>query len=370
MELNNEHLKAHASRWRTGRAKALAKRGLYEVWFVMVHDVERAEAYWLRYTLLVPKVKLESETLDAAGGVSALWFAKFAAGDPSRNFVVKKSFPLSACRGTPASARPFEGQEILQVGDRDATLCLGAARASFSTPAGRKVAWDLSFDHFLPPYKHVPLLAKLLRISTTIPVTTHPNLSVTGTIEVDGESRNLTGVPGNCTHITGLRYSEPWVWAHCNAFEGNPGAWLALSGKAGKMTLAFHDGQAPYLFNGISALRAVSYESSLTRVVASAKRKDCQLRVEVEVPREALIGVEYAGPVGERMWCYNSEVASAKVEVTDLGANGGRAMRRREFTSSASTAFETTWLEPLESLPALAWEAEDAGDAEGADAGQ
>ena len=86
-------IKANKSNWNKSTTQKVAKKGLYDVWYIIIDDIPRRESYWIRYSLLVPKGDISSNSdadIDSLNGGAALWFGYFNANKPSENYMIKK----------------------------------------------------------------------------------------------------------------------------------------------------------------------------------------------------------------------------------------------------------------------------------------
>ena len=226
--LKNALLKANKSIWES-RVNKITKKGLYEVWFTMVDDLPREEAYWIRYTLMCPqtKTKLAPEQeldsyIDSLGGDGMLWMGYFNAKDPSKSFMIKKAFPLSSVEGT-------KGDTIIKIAENEGNLT--GIKGGFETKSGKNVSWDLQFTRFIEPLIVTPDIAKKLKFTNTIAKGTHPNTRISGSITLNGTKNEMNEVPGIHYHTYGDGYKVPWEWLSCHTFKGAPNAYLDLGYK-------------------------------------------------------------------------------------------------------------------------------------------
>jgi len=345
-------ISTNTSTWSPENERSIGKRGLYEVWFLLVNDAAKNHAYWIRYTLLVPKAS-GRKVLAMNKGEALLWFGIFDAKRPGASFILKKSYPLNAAQ--PSGVLDGGRYRVMKIGVAELTLDMARGEISTSQPA-RSVSWNLNIANLLAPYHHVPPIAKLLRITTTIPIT-QPDLMASGEIVVDGDVRKIESAHATLTHIIGKEYADPWVWAHCNSFLGAPGAFFEMIGRDDKASLGFFDGKREYFFNKVSTMLKVKKEWTLTGMTFSVDTPQIEIKGVITVPKEALVGVEYKGPKGEKIYCYNSEVGSGKITLI-LKSKGHDTREEHNYTCSGAFAFETTHLKPVEGIKFLPWESE------------
>ncbi|HMF31280.1 MAG TPA: hypothetical protein VKK79_07700 [Candidatus Lokiarchaeia archaeon] len=377
--------------WNPLNFKALKhtlRKGLYEVYFLMVTLPQTREAFWIRYTLLIPRQLVprfvnslnfppSSTELPAMlqnySGAGMLWFAFFSARDPSVNFAVKQPYALDAItselwmltsRGLPKSPEQLLFPiTVIRLGN--STLWPNGASGSIDLTQNNcqtqisQLQWDLTFAGYHEPYAHVPNLARRLGLVTTIPVTIHPAIFVNGQVTFnDGEKVfSIENAAGTLTHIIGRNYAKTWAWAHCNAFEGAPGAFFELSCLGGLATFGIFDGTTHYYFNRVQDITKVKCHASFTAVDVRVVGRYSRVEGKIWVPPEFLLGVEYFGPAGEQMYCYNSEIASSEFKIFKIDRATREESLVQVLVSECTTAFETTHFKPLSDIPNLIrWE--------------
>lgn len=328
-------------------------RGWYEVWYLTAWDVPGRNGFWIRYTALSPRDP-------GRAGECALWFVRTCADHPERNVALKQSLPIE--RWTSAAGDRFR----LNVGD--AVLDDGGARGALES-GGHKVEWDLAWFSSAGEYRPVP--AALRGRAKSDVVVPHWDGRASGKIRVDGEEIALASAPLTQAHIFGTRYSPGWQWAHGAGFAGAPGLVAeALSGRvkvAGLKTPALTtlgcagagrrhetgslltllgnraalEGALPAgAWTGMNALgslpagRQTALGPGLTWTVES-RGTDADYRWRIRARSLDLAVVEYTGPVGERLNCYNTTRAESVLTVTPR--DGGP---ERTYESRGTTAFE------------------------------
>lgn len=343
-------IKSSKSKWSEGSTSDISKKGLYEVWYIFIFDTPSNEAYWMRYTVLVPKVNVKAVE-KANGPVAGLWLAYFNSEVPGKNMLLKNLAPLSEARGTRELVHGK--RSIFSIGDSE--LSLDGARGTLATKSGKNVSWELEFSNFMEPYMHIPPVGRVLKLVSSIPSTTHPNIYISGNMMINGENKRLESVPGTMTHVTGSKYGKPWVYVHCNAFENEPDAYLEFTARGKTCLFGFHDGNEKIFFNKIRSLLNTTASWSITGLSFRGKDKHHEITGEVTLEKSDLLGVEYVGPRGEKIYCYNTEVANAEITITSRG-KGPEASTTKKYVAKRCAAMETTWLNPLDGLPLVRWE--------------
>ncbi len=364
INLKKEVISAGQSVWNKNKGSKITKKGLYEVWYTMVSDHEREEGYWIRYTLLCPKSTTKKQEgqrlndyLDSLGGDGMLWLGYFNVKEPSKNYIIKKGFPLSTVEGS-------KNESIIKI--QDAEITLDGMKGGFETKEGKKVSWDLSFSHFMEPLIVTPDIAKKLNISNTVVKSTHPNLRISGNITLDGTSKNIKDAAGIQYHTYGDGYFDPWSWLNCHTFKNAPDAYLDFGKKiiGGAATAEFFDGNESVtwwnakLLKKLKLMKKFQFERTITSISFKVEFKGTALEAEISSPKNAIIAVEYSGPQGNNFYCYNSEVGDCKLKITKKDEEGN-LIEEKEYNAEKSVCFESVFDSPQEGIKYLPWDKEE-----------
>lgn len=291
-----------AERWNTLQWDGTP--GHYEVYYLSLTDRASGAGAWIRYTMLAP---LSGEA------TASLWFM---AMDPAGSVLGRKAdFPIAELH---AAAEPFE----LRIGD--AVLGDRGMRGAFED-----VAWELEWEPRLPAAGHVHPLLRKAGIAKTILFLPHPDLRVSGTLTAAGRELELADAWGGQAHLWGSKHATRWAWAHCNDFttldgEPRPDSWIdgvsVFVPRAGREI----GPNSPVVgrfdqrdFSSTGPLRVVRNRSrfGLTSWRFEATDGNRKVEVDVDAPRQSLVGVTYHDPDGDLAYCYNTEIASMRVHV-------------------------------------------------------
>jgi hypothetical protein len=315
--------------------------GHYEVYYLSATDRGSGCGLWIRYTMVSP---LDGEA------TCSLWLM---AMDPRDGTLVGRKHTRPASE-LAATADPFE----LRIGDSVLT-------DRGMTGAFEDCRWDLRWEPGVPPAEHVHPFLRRAKIAKTVLVLPHPAFEVEGTVAFDGRTLELEGARGGQAHLWGSKHAARWAWAHCNDLEGldgepRPDAWIdgvsvfvpRFGREIGPNTpvVGRFAGQN---FASTSPLRVTRNESrfGLTSWRFEAVDGDRKLVVDVDAPREQLVGVTYHDPDGDLAYCYNSETASMHVRVWQRDrslAEGWRVLD--ELVAPGRAHFEYAQREPLPDL--------------------
>jgi hypothetical protein len=329
-------MNANVLRWDGGPAH-------YEVYYLSLTDARSATGLWIRYTMRSP--------LTGAGECS-LWF--MAMDRDGARFARRATYPIEELV---AQRDPFR-------------LNLAGADLSDRGMAGgfEDAAWELSWVPSLPAAEHVDRLLRRAGLAKTILVLSHPDLAVSGTVRFGGRELVLDGARGAQAHLWGSKHASRWTWAHANDLrtpqgEPRPGAYLdgvsvyvpRLGRRLGPSTpLVGRFGGDD--FRSTSPLHVTRNASRFGLTTWRFEARDGRRKVvgEVDAPRSSLVGVTYHDPDGDLAYCYNSEVASMRLNLWDRTSRGRSGWVMRETLVADGTAhFEYAQRAPVDGVELL-----------------
>jgi hypothetical protein len=322
--------------------------GHYEVYYVTFTDPRSGVGFWIRYTMVAPLPETGAEP------TCSLWFLAMDPADPSRNVGEKASFPISDLS---AEREPFAlGIDGARLTDRGMA---GAIERD-----GRRFAWDLEWEPRLPAYGHVHPFLRAAKIAKTILFLPHPDVDVSGILELDGRRIEVDRAGGGQAHLWGSKHASRWAWAHCNDFSDTAG---------GTRDETFVDGVSVFvprfgrelgpntpivgrvsghdLFS-TSPLAVTRNKSTfdLTSWRFDARAGHRRVIGTVTARKEDLVGVTYHDPDGELAYCYNTEVADMRMEVFERGGRFSGWSKSDELVSERRAHFEYAQREPVDGV--------------------
>jgi hypothetical protein len=305
--------------------------GHYEVWYLTFNHRASETGYWIRYTLEAPQ-----------GGhgepYAQLWFARFDARDPRRNFGINRRFPIATMR---AEAAPFS----IAIGD--SKLTGDGARGGFAG-GGHDVRWDLRWRPAARVHRHLPdVMYARGGIGESTVVSPNLDVALDGTLTIDGETVQLAGAPGGQTHIWGKKHAFHWAWGHCNAFVDRPGAALeALTVRLRRrgITLPPLTIFSLYLDGEVIALNQFRHtlfaraRMSTGLYAFSGRNRDVRVEAEFRCRPDDMMVAPYVDPDGEPSYCANTEVGDLRVTV--FRRSGVRFVEAERLLAPRSGHFE------------------------------
>jgi hypothetical protein len=322
--------------------------GHYEVYYLTLTDPGTGVGLWIRYTMVSPLPDTGEQP------TCSLWFMAMDPSDPSQNVGEKVSFPVSELS---AQAEPF----TLRIGDSTLT---DLGMAGSLERDGKRAAWDLHWQPSLPAYGHVHPALRAARLAKTILFLPHPDLEISGRIEIDGREIEIQGARGGQAHLWGAKHASRWAWAHCNDLTGADGrpcrgafvdgvsVYVPRFGRElGPNTpVVARVGGRDLLSTSPLAVGTNDSKFELTSWRFEAKAHRRKLIGEVTARKQDLVGVTYHDPDGELAYCYNTEVASMRLELFERAALLGSWHKRDELRSEGRAHFEYAQREPVEDV--------------------
>jgi hypothetical protein len=172
--------------------------GGYQSWFISARDPGSPRALWIRHTRHRPDRGPESV---------ALWCTVIDPHLGQPPTVVKQvfaAFPPGAAAGT----EKFLGQAAM---------------------GGHSARWNLAIAGGQPPLRPLrpPVLYRAPLPRTKLEASV-PDGEVTGVLEIDGRSVDVSGWRGTVGHNWGSEHADSWVWLHAADFGAASEAWLDL----------------------------------------------------------------------------------------------------------------------------------------------
>lgn len=283
--------------------------GHYESWFLRANHPSKAQAFWIRYTLFVPKDKRPS-----LGELWAIWFD----GEQKRVIAVKQEHPLSACEfGT--------GQMQVRIGDShlQSHLLTGSARHN-----GHEISWSLGYEGEPEALLFLPENLYKARLPKAKSVVSRPQVSYRGKLIVDGEEMVIDRWPGSENHNWGSQHTDQYAWGQVAAFDNAPGAFLeciTARVKVGPLRSPWMsiaclrvDGR-DYLFNSLArAFRADGRYHFFDWQLATGNGRE-RLSVSMSAPASHFTALTYYNPPKGSKTCLNSKIARCEVRLERPG---------------------------------------------------
>lgn len=305
--------------------------GHYEVYYLTLTHPGTGVGIWIRYTLLAP--------LGSEEPTCALWFAAMDPRSGGQPVVARRdTFPIARLE---RQDQPFE-------------LRIGEARLADGSMVGAvdHFSWDLRWEPAPRAFEPINPLLGRLGLAKTVFVLPHADVAIDGVIQIGPERLELAAVRGGQAHLWGSEHAECWAWAHCNdlrSSDGDPAQGTFFDGVSALVSRFGRTLGPNTPIVGCFGGRAFQ-STSPRRILANSSEFDLdgwrfeavdgsrKLIGHIKPVREQTVAVTYHDPDGRPAYCYNSETASARIEVSE---RTGRGWGRPEvFDSSGRCHFE------------------------------
>lgn len=268
------------------------------MYLTATHPTEPS-AFWIRYTVHKPA---------GADPTASVWFTHFR---PDGVRAGKVTVPIGA--------QPGIGLAVEGIGELDST----GAHGSLETPTVT-ASWNLAFLDGAAPMTHLRrrwmYVSPVPKTKSTSP---HPDLRLSGTITVDGETFVLDRWRGMLGHNWGSEHALRWVWLRGAAFTEDASVWLdVVIGriKVGPVTL-------PWFANGLMNLDGRRHRlGGAYRLPSITERPDgaaitigapgLRITADVRAPLNRSVGWEYADPGGDKHQVRNCSAAGMRLTLT------------------------------------------------------
>lgn len=281
--------------------------GHYESFYLRANHPARPLAFWIRYTLFVPRGRPD----DAIGELWGVFFN----GESGEHCVVKRELPMAECR--------FGDGPDVTLGDARLTASSLTGAAGLD---GRWLAWDLTYDGGGEPLLLLPDWAYDGRLAKAQSIVPRPLARFSGTLDVDGETVKVDSWTGSQNHNWGVKHTDHYAFGQVAGFDGAPDSFLEMATarlKLGGIWTPFltmlvlrHDGREHRLNGPWRMLRAGATIDFFDWTFMTENRR-VRVTGRISAPRERVIGFRYYNPPGGDKHCLNTKIGRCELRLTD-----------------------------------------------------
>ncbi len=301
-----------ASRWR-GQPERL------EVWYTTLTDPRTGTGFWIHHELLV--------SVDGEAVVHG-WAAVFPPGEAPEVARFGPA-PLAATEPAPIDTPvSFEAPGVF------------AAPNRLRGTAG-PIQWDLEYHDDAAPLFTFPRWVwerELLPAAQVVPA---PTATFSGTVVAGAREIQLEAARGGVSRIYGHGNAQEWGWLHADLGDGDVLEIVAARsrrpGLRAVRPLPFvqlrHAGR-DWPRDPLAAAPRFRAELGLPTWSVTGTSGRRRLRVEVTLPEDASVALEYRDPDGATLTCTNSELARAEI-VLERKARDWELERRWSLDATA-----------------------------------
>jgi len=292
------------------RHRSAARGGHYESYFQRANHPARPLAFWIRYTLLVPRA-------DPDAAVVELWAIYFD-GERGRITATKERHPLAIAQLT---THPF----ALRVGA--ASLEEGSLRGA-ARSGDHHIGWALDYTSPEPPLLLLPERLYTGGFPKAKSLVGSPNARYHGALEVDGVPVEVDGWIGSQNHNWGARHTDLYAWGQVAGFDDDANAFLECASARVRVAGL----RTPWLSLIVLRLDGVEHRLNALWTAAAARAsvtrfdwrfesalRDVRVEGRVHAPREAFVALRYDDPPGGHKLCMNSKLAACELRIERRG---------------------------------------------------
>jgi hypothetical protein len=311
-----------------------AKAPYYESRFVRANHPHRAQALWLRSTVLLPT---------AGVPVAEVWAMMFDP-DGAGNRAMNQPHPID---------QSDYGYDIWTARIGDTTIDDRSARGEVRT-----ARWTLQ----ITPGSEQPV--KLLtdrgykaRFPTAKTMVRHPLARFDGSLDIDDIHVEVENWTGSVNHNWGRRHTPAYAFGQVCGFDGVPDATLEI--------VTARAGIGPVLLPAATlfVLRHAGHEFAVRSIPATrhtrgeyvpfswsfgARVGGLTLDGEIAAEPRDMIGLTYTDTNSESKYCYNSAIATCRIQLS------GNAIGRSNLTATRRAMFEILTDTRNDKVPLLA----------------
>lgn len=296
----------------------------YESRFIRANHPERPQALWLRETLLLPT---------AGDPVADVWVMVF---DPNGagNRALKQPYPIDA------AAYEYD----------DWTARIGATSIDDRSAQGvvtgrnRSARWDLRITP--GPEDAVKLLTERgyqARFPTAKTTVRHPLAQFDGQVELDDVRLVLDGWTGSVNHNWGTRHTPAYAYGQVCGFDDAPDSTLEIvtaraavgpvSLPAATLLVFRHAGEEFAVRSILGSLQTHGRYQPFSWAFGASTREQ-MIEGEIVAEPADVIGLTYTDTGGGSKYCYNSAIATCRIQVA------GKAFERSALVATRRAMFE------------------------------
>ncbi len=311
------------------------KAPYYESRFVRANRPDGPQALWLRETLL----------LTSGGRASADVWVMVSDPDGAGNCARKQPYPIEEAE---FSTDPWS----VLIGD--AFLDDNCARGW--VPGPRLASWDLRITAGGEPVKLLTERQYSGRFPSAKTQVRSPLARFDGRVVVEDTRLELDGWTGSVNHNWGRRHTPAYAFGQVCGFDAAPASSLEIvTARAGvgplmlppATLLVFRHHDREFAVRSVLGARRTAGEYKPFRWTFSARFDDVALRGEISAAPSDVIGLNYTDTNGKTKYCYNSALATCRIQLSGSAFDS-------ELTATRRAMLEILTDSRLDDVPLLA----------------
>jgi len=299
--------------WNAIRYDSEQPRGHVESYFVKANDAEGRRALWLKATITASVTR-------PAHAMAEAWAVAF--DRQAGHVAVKESLPL-------ASARFSEEGLAVEVGSF-LRFAPGGSHGDIERGEHR-ISWNLKWQrhgdalvHFPRPGMYTSAFPKSKLVSP------YPDLTLDGTITVDGEAWDIQTWQGMQGHNWGRSHADHYAWGHCNQWDQDSDTLVeAVSARVRTgpiltplitLVCVRHEGRE-YRLTGPRHLIRNRGELHPRRWFFGARDRNVAIEGDLSAQTDDFVGLYYPNPDGKMTYCLNTKIAHGRIRIEQPGSS-------------------------------------------------
>lgn len=284
-----------------------SNQGFYESYFIRANHPNQKQAFWMRYTLFIPKEKHRVP-------MGELWAVYF---DRTNIIPYKEELPLHHCQ--------FPSKHFyVQLGNN--TLNSANAQGQIED-----LSWDLHFTSQEKPLFLLPQMYYHLPFPKAKSIVSQPFAKFNGILNLGKQKIEIDNWIGSQNHNWGSEHTDTYAWGQVAGFDNSTTTFLELiTAKVnikGLSTpfltlLVLRHRQKEYRLNQLS--KAIFQEGSFDYFTWDFECEDATVLIKgrIEASASAFVGLRYYNPSGGDKNCLNSKVATCSLSITNKTQRG------------------------------------------------
>lgn len=296
------------------------QKGRVETWYVTMTDPVTGEGYWLHGEIFSPSsdghfmtrprcVRMRQPCVMTRG-----WCVIFGKDKPPR---MERYGP-----------EPFDADSAIPLSSVSAVFGRGVLKGRAGS-----LSWDLTWQDGSSPLFTFPRWAWEAEILPGAQIVAAPSMTIDGAFRDGNRVMPVRGALGAFGRIFSKGHAERWVWLHADLGGGDVLEIVAAQSRHGLFRglglLGFvalcRNGSVWPRQNVSAALKGFRAEILPSGWALSGTHEGMRIEVDVTIPSQRSVTVEYDDPDGSKRRCTNSELASARIKL-EKRISGGWAV--------------------------------------------
>jgi hypothetical protein len=285
-------------------------QGHYESYFQRANHPTRPLAFWIRYTVFVPR--------GARGEAQGELWAVYFDGERGQVTAVKQDVPYAACSFSAHTLDARVGDALL-----DGEKLTGEARTGET-----RFAWELRYEVEREPLLLLPEQLYGARLPKAKALVGGPLASFSGALVINGQRVQVRDWVGSQNHNWGEKHTDRYAWGQVAGFDQAPDAFFECATASIKLGPVYTPKLTPmvlryqgeeFRFSSIArALRATGSYGYFHWHVASGTR-DASIEATFRARERDFVALRYRNPPGGDKTCLNTKIAACELVLRRRG---------------------------------------------------